>query len=310
MPGHFVVLADLDGASGVRNPHECYPNYSEYSQFGVPNMVDDANAAVRGLAAGGADEVTVVDGHLLGQNLISAQLEAPAKLAGGTLMDELERGGVAGVFLTGMHGKTGAANSFSSHTIAPFLAVRYNGDVISDAQVVSLLAGAWGVPLIGASGDWVACEDLHWGMPDLPVAPTKTGFDRSTVRHHNPQTARLHIEEVAKRAAGSDLVKPTVPDGPFRIELSMGDEEAAKRAAEAVDGAARLHRRVLLHAGLDMRAASDFLARAVGSAFPGWVDGLGRRAVPEAPSGPTAGGQLDPTIIDRFYGYGAPYWAD
>lgn len=310
MPGHFIVLADLDGSSGVRNPHECYPNFAEYAQYGVPNMAADANAAARGLLEGGADRVTIVDGHLLGQNLISAHVEATAQLGEGTLLDELERGGVAGLFLTGMHGKTGAPNSFSSHTIAPFLAVRLNGDVISDAEVVALLAGAFGVPVVGASGDWVACEDLHWSMPDLPVAPTKTGFDRSTVRHHIPQTVRLTIGEVARRAAGADLIKPVVPEGPFRIELSMGDEEVAKRAAAAVDGTARRRRRVLLHAGSDVRAASDFLARAVGSAFPGWVDGLGRRAVPEAPAGPTAGGHLDAAIIDRFYGQGAPYWKD
>ncbi|MGH6693567.1 MAG: M55 family metallopeptidase, partial [Gammaproteobacteria bacterium] len=185
MPGHFVVLADLDGASGVRNPHECYPNFREYTDFGVSNMVGDANAAARGLIAGGAEAVTIVDGHLLGQNLISAQVDAPAQLGKGTLQDELERGPVAGVFLTGLHGKTGAPNSFSSHTIAPFLAVRLNGDVISDAQVVAMLAASYGTPLVGVSGDWVACEELRWAFPDMAVAPTKTGFDRSTVRHHN-----------------------------------------------------------------------------------------------------------------------------
>ncbi|HEX9710519.1 MAG TPA: M55 family metallopeptidase, partial [Candidatus Thermoplasmatota archaeon] len=273
MPGHYVVLADLDGAAGVRNPHECYPNFSEYAEFGVPNMAADANAAARGLFAGGADAVTLVDGHLLGQNLISAQVEAPAQLGKGTLLDELERGPVAGVFLTGLHGKTGAPNSFSSHTIAPFLAARVDGDVVSDAQVVALLAGSYGAPLVGASGDWVACEELHWSMPDLPVAPTKTGFDRSTVRHHNPQAARAALEEVAERAARAAPPRPAAATAPFRLELSLGDEEWAQRAAAAVDGMARRQRRVLVHAGSDFRLASQFLAQAVGSTFPGWVDG-------------------------------------
>jgi D-amino peptidase len=310
MPGHYVVLADLDGASGVRNPRECYPNFTEYSDYGLPNMVADANAAVRGLVAGDADRVTVVDGHLVGQNLISAHIESPAVLGKGTLLDELEAGGVEGVFLTGMHGKTGTPNSFSSHTIAPFLALRLNGDVVSDSQLVGFLVGAFDVPLIGVSGDWVACEEMHWAIPDLPVAPTKTGFDRSTVRHHNPLTARATIEETAARAAGSELVGPAKVPSRFRLELSLSDEESAKRAGAAVDGMARRQRRVLTFAGTDFVAATAFLARAVGALFPGWVDGLGRRAIPESPADATAGGLLQRALIDRFYGPGAPYWSD
>jgi D-amino peptidase len=310
MPGHYIVLADLDGAAGVRNPHECYPNFHEYTQYGVPNMAADANAAARGLLKGGADAVTVVDGHLLGQNLISAQIEAPAALGKGTLLDELEAGPIAGVFLTGVHGKTGTPNSFSSHTIAPFLAVRANGDVVSDAHVVALLAGAYGVPLVGASGDWVACDDLHWTAPEVAVAATKTGFDRSTVRHHNPMTAREGIEQVAERAARAPAPKPLALGSHFRLEISMADEPAAKRAEAALANGVRRKGRVLAWAGGDPKEAVAFLATAVGSAYPGWVDGLGRRAVPESPGGATAGGQLDPALIERFYGTGAPYWAD
>ena len=88
------------------------------------------------------------------------------------------------------------------------------------------------------------------------------------------------------------------------------DEEAATRAAQAVGGAARRQRRVLLHTGSDFGAAVEFVARAVGTAYPGWVDGLGRRAVPQEPAGPTAGGHLDPALIERFYGVGTPYWSD
>src|SRR6266496_5626797 len=71
VPGKFVVLADLDGAAGVRNPHECFPNFSEYHEFGIANMEADALSAAAGLVEGGADEVAVVDGHFLGGNLVS-----------------------------------------------------------------------------------------------------------------------------------------------------------------------------------------------------------------------------------------------
>lgn len=310
MARKLAVLSDLEGASGVRNPHECYPNFSEYQAYGVPNQQDDANAAAEGLAAGGADEVVVVDGHLLGHNLLSGGIARAGRLSQGTLLDELQSGELSGVFLTGVHGKTGTPNSFSSATIAPFVAARLDGDVIGDELLVGYLCGAFGVPLLGVSGDWVACEEIQWTLPELPTAPTKTGFDRSSVRHHNPAESRASIRAVAERSLRAPPQRVLKPRRQFRFELSFADAADAEAAAEAVDGLARRQGRVLMYAGSDVLEAFEFAAKAVGRLYPGWVDGLGRRAVPAEPAGRTAGGLLDPTVIDRFYGPSAPYWSD
>jgi D-amino peptidase len=310
MPGKFVVLADLDGAAGVRNPHECFPNYPEFEQYGVPHMAADANAAARGLFKGGASEVVIVDGHLIGQNLISARVEAPAHLSAKTLLEELQRGGVCGLFLTGIHAKTGTPNSFSSHTIAPFLAARVNGDIVGDSLLVAYLAGALDVPLVGVSGDWVACEEIQWALPWILNSPTKTGFDRASVRHHNPDTARASLEEIAARAAAPGAGRVVKPSPEFRVELSLARAEDAQLVARALDGAGPPNRRVFAYAGQDFVEATEFLGKAVGAIYPAWVDGLGRRARPETPGGYTAGGMLDTALIERFMGPTAPYWSD
>ena len=310
MPGKFVVLADLEGAAGVRNPRECYPNFPEYQQFGVPNQQDDANAAAGGLLEGGASEVVVVDGHLVGANMLSSRAAPGARLSKSTLMEELEAGGVAAVFLTGIHGKTGTPNSFSSSTIAPWVAARLDGDIIGDTLLLAYLCGSYGVPLAGVSGDWVACEELQWALPRTPTAPTKTGFDRSSVRHHDPAAARAAIREAGRRAASSPLPAPLQAKRNFRFEISFAGPGDAEAAAAAVGTLARRQGRVLTYTGGDFRAALDIAARAVGALYPGWVDGLGRRAVPEEPAGRTAGGLLPPDVIERFYGPTAPYWSD
>ncbi len=310
MTGKFVVLSDLEGAAGVRNPRECYPNYSEYQQFGVPNQQDDANAAAEGLLEGGAGDVRVVDGHLTGANLMTARAAEGTALSKGTLLDELAAGDVKGVFLTGIHGKTGTPNSFSSATIAPWVAARLDGDIIGDTLVIAYLCGSFGVPLVGVSGDWVACEELQWALPSVPTAATKTGFDRSSVRHHDASAARAGIRDAGKRAAAGAPRAPLKARRNFRFELSFADPADADAAEGAVDGLAERKGRVLAYVGGDFQQAMDLTARAVGALYPGWVDGLGRRAVPEDPAGRTAGGLLAEAVIERFYGPTAPYWSD
>ncbi len=305
-----LVVADLEGAAGVRNPRECFPNFEEYQAFGLPNMMADALAAAEGLKDGGADEVVVVDGHFLGHNLLSPGLPEGVRLSKGSLLDELKTGGVGGVFLTGIHGKTGTPNSFSSATFAPFVAARLDGDVIGDTLFLSYLCGAFGVPLLGLSGDWVACEEVQWTLPRVPTAPTKTGFDRGSVRHHAPEESRKALREVAEKAARAAAPPPSKPRRPFRLELAFAEGPDAAAAASACEGMARRSGRVLAHTGTDFEAACEFAARAVGALYPGWVDGLGRRAVPEAPAGRTAGGLIDLALFERFYGPSAPYWSD
>lgn len=309
LAGKFAVLSDLEGAAGVRSPHECFPNFSEFQQFGVPNQQDDANAAAEGLLEGGADEVVILDGHLVGANLLSARSSPGVKLSRGTLLDELQAGGLAGVFLTGIHGKTGTPNSFSSNTFAPFVAARLNGDIIGDALFVAYLSGCFGAPLVGVSGDWVACEEVQWTLPTIPTAPTKTGFDRSSVRHHDAAAARAQIREVAARAAFAARPRP-LKLRQHRFELSFADAPDAETAARAADGVAKRSGRVLFHSGSDFAATAEFTARAVGAVYPGWVDGLGRRALPSEPARRTAGGMLEGALIERFYGPSVPYWSD
>jgi len=309
-PGKFAVLADLEGAVGVRSPRECFPNFSEYQEFGVRNQQEDANAAASGLLQGGADEVLVLDGHHVGANLLSARVADGVRLSKGTLLDELRGGGLAGVFLTGIHGKAGTPNSFSSATIAPFVAARLDGDVVGDSLLIAYLCGAFGVPLVGVSGDWVACEEVRWRLPHIPTAPTKTGFDRSSVRHHDAAAARTALREAAARAAPASPPTPLKARRAFRFELSFTDEADAAAAGGAAGNAARKDGRVVAMNGHDFEDAMEFCARAVGVLYPGWVDGLGRRAVPAEPAGRTAGGLLDAAVIERFYGASGPYWSD
>ncbi|HKZ59219.1 MAG TPA: hypothetical protein VJ547_05140, partial [Candidatus Thermoplasmatota archaeon] len=112
------------------------------------------------------------------------------------------------------------------------------------------------------------------------------------------------------KAARAAPPRPLKPRRPFRLELSFAEARDAEAAEAACAGHASRKGRVLLHAGSDFVAASEFAARAVGSLYPGWVDGLGRRAVPEGPAGRTAGGLIEVALFERFFGPSAPYWSD
>ena len=64
-----IIEVDMEGAAGIGDVKECFPWYPGYHKNGVIQLANDVNAAVRGLRAGGIDDIVVLDMHLFGQNL-------------------------------------------------------------------------------------------------------------------------------------------------------------------------------------------------------------------------------------------------
>ena len=58
----ILISADMEGVTGVTTWDQVTPGHPEYARF-RRLMTGDVNAAIRGAFAGGADDVTVTDGH-------------------------------------------------------------------------------------------------------------------------------------------------------------------------------------------------------------------------------------------------------
>ena len=79
-----LLLYDMEGVSGATDfRYTSFAHPNEYAQ-GRKSLTADINAAVSGLKAAGATEVTVVDGHgsgnSTGPDVLEDELLAPAKM--------------------------------------------------------------------------------------------------------------------------------------------------------------------------------------------------------------------------------------
>ena len=76
------ISVDAEGISGIYKMSQVLPGKPDYS-FLRRMMANDVNAAIRGAAAAGADEILVNDCHNLGDNLVLDQLDCRASLLSG-----------------------------------------------------------------------------------------------------------------------------------------------------------------------------------------------------------------------------------
>jgi D-aminopeptidase len=147
-----AVSVDMEGASQLRSVREIFGCLPEYWETGKPRLEADVGAACKGLLAGGASKLVVLDNH--GGNTVNvaaASLPAGAHLETWNVYD-LREHGVDAMFQVGYHAR-GGVEGFLSHTYLPGLRLRVDGELISESH-----GRAWAadVPLLGIIGN-----DLH-----------------------------------------------------------------------------------------------------------------------------------------------------
>ena len=168
-----VLTADMEGVSQLVGPNEIIACCDEYWATGKPRYEADVAAACRGLLAGGADEVVVLDNHASGNtyNIPQDALPAGARLEEWHVFD-LPGRGVGAMLQVGYHAR-GGVEGFLSHTYAPGLRLRVGDELISESH-----ARAWaaGVPLLGIVGNDVHARTLGSldGTPYLVVQETRS----------------------------------------------------------------------------------------------------------------------------------------
>src|SRR6478736_3520202 len=89
-----ALSADMEGISGLSDPREIIAFGRPYWQTGRRRLTADVAAAARGLLAGDADEVVILDNHGSGnpQNILVEELPAGARLETWNVFDLEERG--------------------------------------------------------------------------------------------------------------------------------------------------------------------------------------------------------------------------
>ncbi len=259
---HIYLMTDLEGVAGVVDfKNYCTPG-DRYYDLAKRLLTQEVNAAADGFFEGGADAVTVLDGH--GPGAIDIEL-----------LDErcrYERGihrpiypwgldeGYDAMVIIGQHAKSGTPYSHLTHT-GSFACydISVNGYSIGEFGELALCAMELGIPTIMVSGEEAFCREAADLTPGVVTAPVKRGIlpddhkrgltaeqysnSKLSANHLAPKAACKLIREKALQAislyfTSRSVFKYREFHAPYSIVREMRAIEAAKtpRRIQKVEG--------------------------------------------------------------------------
>ena len=237
----ILIAADMEGITGVTHWDQVNPDHAEYARF-RKLMTGDVNAAVRGAFAGGADTVTVTDGHFNGRNILIEELDPRASLNSGSpaplsMVQDVDDH-VNGVMLIGYHGRMGTVNAILDHTWSDerVSGVWINDRPFGEAGLNGAVCGHFDVPVIMASGDQTLCAEVQEFFGDkVETAQVKKAVSRMSAECLPPTVTASLIEEVARRSVlnlkSRKAPKPFKVKGPIKLTVEFQQSDMADRAA-------------------------------------------------------------------------------
>jgi len=241
------ISVDMEGIGGISHSDPTQRGDSGYPAA-VALMVGEANAAIEGALAGGADEILVNDSHGGMYNLRPADLHPAARVLQGQKAWSMVAGagpeaGLDVALFIGYHARAGHPTGTIAHTYSdrPTLS-QLNGRPVGETGLNAAILGAWGIPVgLVAGDDALAGEVADW-LPWAERVIVKTGSGGNAAASVHPTIARDLIrggaERAVRRAAAGDL-QPLVVGPPVVVEVDYRNAIAADYAA-IVPGAERV----------------------------------------------------------------------
>ena len=254
------ISIDMEGVAGVVHEDQTDPidprHAGEYNRF-RRLMTAEANAAVEGALAAGAESVLVNDSHWLMMNLLAEELHPSAELlSGGTkarsMVEGIELGCDAAVFV-GYHARAGVGQAVIDHTYTSNVhEARLNGRPVGELAINAALAGTFDVPVVLVSGDQaLAAEARELLGPTVETVIVKHAVGRFAARSVAPAVAGRLIRE-GTTAALRRSHAPFRLAAPIRLEVDFALTQMADMA-ELVPGSVRTAGRTLEFVHQDYR---------------------------------------------------------
>ena len=211
------ISVDMEGVAGVATFDQIIRGGSGYPRA-QELMTAEANAAIRGAFAAGADEVLVNDSHGTMDNLLHDRLDARARVVFGAprpscMVQGISAADAVAVFV-GYHAAAGApgvlAHTFSSN----FTELRVNGAAMTEAEVNGLYAASMGVPVGVVTGDDEICDVARKAFPGVTTVEVKRANGYSAADSLAPEAAGAAIFDAVQTAvAEAPSLRPAaVPD--------------------------------------------------------------------------------------------------
>jgi D-amino peptidase len=232
---------DMEGLAGISHPHPTGRADSGYPAA-VELMVGEANAAIEGARAAGADEILVNDSHGGMFNLRPADLHPAAHVLQGQKAMSMVAGagpdaGVGVALFIGYHARAGHPRGTIAHTYsgAPTL-TRLNGRLVGETGINAAVLGAWGIPVGLVAGDDALAEEVADWLPWAERVVVKVAHGGNAAASLHPSRARDLIRAAAERAVGRAIaadpdLRPLVVDPPVVVEVDYRTGVQADYAA-------------------------------------------------------------------------------
>ncbi len=236
----IFVMTDMEGVSGICRSSQVggeeYPAGKRYFTW-------DVNACVDGCFQGGAEKVTVRDGHGGGANVIWDELDPRADYIQGAYFRERIPGidSYDGLILLGYHAMAGTAAAVLEHTMSSraWQNLWINGLKVGEVAVDAGVAGDHGVPVIMVSGDDKVCRESQELLPGVITAEVKKGLAVEAAVFLSKQKAHDLIRDCAVQAVKNcRKMKPYKFSSPvtMRLELVERGHIPLKSHVKIIDG--------------------------------------------------------------------------
>lgn len=218
----IYIVTDLEGISGVYRFAQTRETDTPLAIQAREFFMGDLAAVVRGLRAGGATDIVVLDGH--GNQAVLPHLMVPgAKYITGLPRPETFPGldgTCAGVVFLGFHAMMGTTNGVLHHTQSSKTENRYwyNGVESGELAQCAAVAGHFGVPPILVTGDEATCREAErfFGKTCVTVA-VKRGIARESAMLYPLAETQPKLFRGAKRAMSAiPRCKPYRLDFPLK----------------------------------------------------------------------------------------------
>jgi D-amino peptidase len=244
-PNHpkILVIYDMEGVSCVTHYEMLWVERPEEYAKGRECLTSDVNAAVRGLAAGGAGSIWIQDGHGSGNSkdpdLLVDKLDGHARFDFRDHdFDPYNTGidaSVDAIVCMDMHARANT-DGFMAHTVTDRISYRINGVEFTETHIVALSAARFGIPVIMVSGDQVLREQLKGEFPELEYAQVKTAKSHALAETIPADVVIRNIEQAAKRAMekfSAGAFRPYYLPPPYEFQLGFQNWQQADGAATA-----------------------------------------------------------------------------
>jgi len=207
-PLRIYIVTDLEGASGVYKFAQTREPGNPLGETAKEYLMGDIAAVVRGLGAGGATDIVVLDGHG-SQAFVPHLMEPGAKYITGTPrpgpLTGLD-GSFAGLVQLGAHAMMGTPGGVLCHTQSSRSENRYwyNGVESGELAQCAAIAGYYDIPTILVTGDEATCrEATRFFGPECVTVATKRGIGRESAELYPFDETRHALFEGARRAVGA-----------------------------------------------------------------------------------------------------------